>query len=119
MGVVGGAARVVIFGLVHLVALRIKTGARGVAVGAELVEYVFPLIAPRSLARHKGQIEHGAKAGIVGILAVGGVAQIYALVVGEVVRAKKGVAHGAVRLVIVAVVDGTKQSEHGTVVKLL
>ena len=110
MRVVDRAAAVIIFSLTRSVALRIDARAVGVARLAELVEDVFPLIAPLLAGGHEREVEHCAEACVLRILAVGVAVHEDAAIVREVVCAEERVLHRRVGGTRIGVVE---RGKHG------
>ena len=83
--VVGRTAGVVIFGFFDLVALCIEAFTRGVAIGTQLIEDIFPLVAAALAGRYESKVEHRAESYILSVLTVCAAAQVDTLVVRQVI----------------------------------
>ena len=111
LSVVCSAAAVVIFRRASVVVLFVHALSERVAVVAQLVEDVFHLELAVASGSEQRQIEHSAETGVVVILVVERVAQVYGTVVALVVHTELVVLHITERAVFVCVVQGGDHSK--------
>ena len=116
--VVSGARRIVVFHVVQVVGLGIKTHTLRIAVFDNLVGNVFPLEIMPLVARFVRKIEHAAQTNVVRKLVVGGFSQRHVLVVGNIVRTIERVLHIQNGLVRIGRIECAQQAHRGSFLAL-
>ena len=112
--IVCGAALIIIFCLLHIVALRVVTLTICVSILTQLIEDMLHLNALTTIRREPDTAQECSETHVIGVLIVLCLAQIVGLVVGDVIGTKHIILHILQRAVSITVIDTAVQSKRLT-----